>query len=76
MQSKTAFSDKGAQIFLSLESYLKLVREDLIRRGIEVNEPFHDTGGIFWRNAVTAVIGGAAANRDSSVFSRKARTPR
>jgi predicted enzyme related to lactoylglutathione lyase len=37
----------SAQGLYLVVSDVAAAREDLIRRGIEVSEPFHDTGGVF-----------------------------
>lgn len=46
-------------------SDLEAAREELIRRGIEINEPVHDTGGVFHQADTKGVAGGLNPQRQS-----------
>ncbi|PRY09203.1 VOC family protein [Paraburkholderia sp. BL25I1N1] len=41
------------------------VRNDLLRRGIEISEPFHDTGGVFHHADGNSVVSGLNPTRQS-----------
>jgi catechol 2,3-dioxygenase-like lactoylglutathione lyase family enzyme len=54
----TAAAPGSLQGLHLIVSDIKAVRDELIRRGIEVGEPFHDVGGVFHRaDAKTRVRG-------------------
>jgi catechol 2,3-dioxygenase-like lactoylglutathione lyase family enzyme len=44
---------------------LKLAREELIRRGVEVSQPFHDAGGVFHHADEQCVVRGLNPTRQS-----------
>ena len=46
-------------------SDLEVARNELLRRGIEVSEPFHDTGGVFHHADGTRVVSGLNPQRQS-----------
>jgi catechol 2,3-dioxygenase-like lactoylglutathione lyase family enzyme len=46
-------------------SDLEVARKELLRRGIEVSEPFHDTGGVFHHADGTRVVSGLNPQRQS-----------
>ena len=61
--SKTApGSVKGLHLIVS---DIQATREDLLRRGVAVSEPFHDTGGIFHHAEGESLITGANPQRKS-----------
>jgi catechol 2,3-dioxygenase-like lactoylglutathione lyase family enzyme len=46
-------------------SDLEVARQDLLRRGIKVSEPFHDTGGVFHHADGKRVVSGLNPQRQS-----------
>ena len=55
-------SVKGLHLIVS---DIQATREDLLRRGVAVSEPFHDTGGIFHHAEGESLISGANPQRKS-----------
>lgn len=46
-------------------SDLETARDELLRRGVEISEPFHDTGGVFHHADGTCVVNGLNPQRQS-----------
>ena len=46
-------------------SDIEAVRNELIRRGVEIGAPFHDTGGVFHHADATSVVSGPNPLRQS-----------
>ena len=44
---------------------IEVARNELLRRGIEISEPFHDTGGVFHHADGTSVVSGMNPTRKS-----------
>jgi catechol 2,3-dioxygenase-like lactoylglutathione lyase family enzyme len=44
---------------------IEAVRDDLVRRGVEVSQLFHDAGGVFHRADATSLVGGPNPRRQS-----------
>ena len=61
----TAAAPGSAQGLYLIVSDIEAAREKLIRRGIEVGEPFHDTGGVFHHADAKCVVNGANPQRQS-----------
>lgn len=61
----TAAKPGSAQGLYLIVSDLAAARDDLIRRGIEVSEPFHDTGGVFHHADDKCVVDGLNPQRQS-----------
>jgi catechol 2,3-dioxygenase-like lactoylglutathione lyase family enzyme len=61
----TAATPGSSQGLYLIVSDLAAARDDLIRRGIEVSEPFHDTGGVFHHADDRCVAEGLNPQRQS-----------
>jgi catechol 2,3-dioxygenase-like lactoylglutathione lyase family enzyme len=46
-------------------SDIEAVRSELIRRGVEISEPFHDTGGVFHHADARRIVSGPNPRRQS-----------
>jgi catechol 2,3-dioxygenase-like lactoylglutathione lyase family enzyme len=60
--SEAPGSTKGLHLIVS---DIQAAREEMIRNGIEVSEPFHDAGGIFHHSNAKGVTKGANPQRKS-----------
>jgi predicted enzyme related to lactoylglutathione lyase len=61
----TAAAPGSAQGLYLIVADIEAARAKLVRRGIEVSEPFHDTGGVFHHADAKGVVGGANPQRQS-----------
>ena len=61
----TAAAPGSAQALHLVVSDIVAVRNELLRRGIEISEPFHDTGGVFHHADATRVVRGLNPQRQS-----------
>jgi catechol 2,3-dioxygenase-like lactoylglutathione lyase family enzyme len=61
----TAAAPGSAQGLYLIVSDIEGARDSLTRRGIEVSEPFHDSGGVFHHADAKCVVGGANPQRQS-----------
>jgi len=55
----------SAQGLYLIVSDIEAVRNELLRRGIEISEPFHDTGGVFHHADAKCVVSGLNPQRQS-----------
>lgn len=61
----TAAAPGSAQGMHLVVSDILTARDDLIRRGVQVSEPFHDVGGIFHHSNGKDIVGGPNPDRKS-----------
>jgi catechol 2,3-dioxygenase-like lactoylglutathione lyase family enzyme len=61
----TSAAPGSAQGLYLIVSNIEAVRNELLRRGIEISEPFHDTGGVFHHADATCVVRGLNPQRQS-----------
>jgi predicted enzyme related to lactoylglutathione lyase len=61
----TAAAPGSAQGLYLIVSDIEAVRNELMRRGIEISEPFHDTGGVFHHADGKCVVSGFNPQRQS-----------
>ena len=61
----TSAAPGSAQGLYLIVSDLEAVREELIRRGIEISEPFHDAGGVFRHADAKGQVSGLNPQRQS-----------
>ncbi|MGF6233824.1 catechol 2,3-dioxygenase-like lactoylglutathione lyase family enzyme [Inquilinus ginsengisoli] len=61
----TAAAPGSMQGLHLIVSDIEAAREDLLRRGVEVGEPFHDTGGVFQHSDGRGVAAGPNPHRKS-----------
>ena len=61
----TTAAPGSAQGLHLIVSDIAAARDDLLRRGIEISEPFHDAGGIFHHADGEGVVGGPNPQRRS-----------
>ena len=61
----TSAAPGSAQALHLVVSDIVAVRNELLRRGIEISEPFHDTGGVFHHADATRVVRGLNPQRQS-----------
>ncbi|WP_240975548.1 hypothetical protein [Paraburkholderia aromaticivorans] len=61
----TAAAPGSAQALHLVVSDIVAVRNELFRRGIEISEPFHDTGGVFHHADAKCVVSGLNPQRQS-----------
>jgi predicted enzyme related to lactoylglutathione lyase len=61
----TAAAPGSAQGLYLIVSDIEAVRNELLHRGIEISEPFHDTGGVFHHADAKRVVRGLNPQRQS-----------
>jgi len=61
----TAAAPGSAQGLYLVVSDIEAVRRELLRRGIAISEPFHDTGGVFHHADAQCVVSGLHPQRQS-----------
>jgi len=61
----TAATPGSVQEVLLVVSDIEVARDDLIRRGIAVSEPFHDAGGVFHHAGTKGRVNGPNPHRKS-----------
>ncbi|MFM0351362.1 VOC family protein, partial [Paraburkholderia sp. RL17-347-BIC-D] len=61
----TAAAPGSAQALHLVVSDIVAARNELLRRGIEISEPFHDTGGVFHHADAKCVVSGLNPQRQS-----------
>jgi len=64
-KSITAAEPGSVQGLHLIVSDIELAREDLLRRGVEISEPFHDPGGVFHHVRTDALRSGPNPQRKS-----------